>query len=933
MLMTFVNNDAKTDKLQKASPQKASLQKASLQKASPQKAPSQSHRKKDPVSDSASSLLVPTPQNHIFVAPITTKADLSSQMALQSSFYVNPSLDTPTSLSSTTFDYHNGTHKRRSKSGCVTCKIRKKKCDELRPTCGDCQRLGKACVWVGKDMSESEIQDLKRKVETFEDGNKTRKRAHSIKNPDEMPEKERASKRTKVPGSKNPGSGNEGNPEASLFSPFFATTGLPLPSLSPLLNPQTGSPFFYSGTNLHSKPDDEGIHFGITPSPSALNLQDFSKGGSTSLRKGHHHAAHMLPTSLLREFQYAPDTSNGPVQDSVAVNGLPEKAEEIEEINEPHEIPDTCYLSYPSSPMSLSWIMDYSHPEGTCFEAAGASPMSRFLQLPPSEHAGQERYVGQFDYPIYSQPSVSKTLSQSLDPVGVALYQHYRDKVAKMVCIIPQPEANFYLKTFLPMAHVDKGVLYAIIAWSAFHLGGEQYESQGRRYTEMSLKHIQQANTTGTPKASARNSQIIKLANLLILSSAEICHGDVKKWSVYLAWAYALIKNNIGGLHHLKNSGDSDQEWLAANFAYHDVMASSISERGTYFPIEDYDDLDFEGGGRTLSHTNAMQPHSMAGVNPLHGICKPLFNVIGEISTFSLEVKKVLKGSHWLPDGSTCSTRSSLQYDDSGSNSSSSSKTSPKNTGNDPRNNSAPQTGYSMYDDPNCGFQPMRPQSPSSLLNRVYGSLDDGGMPPEKPNQDNSFAKLESLFGGFPEETHEYNGHSILENDEINKQDVIRFALQRSKILEAKIDKCKPTANSLATISGANLQWQLTLFELMQATAKLHLRQSILKINSSCLETQMLLHDALKYIDVIITTPLNSSLCFPIFIAGINCVSKTDRNTMRKRFEKLYKDCKAGNIQRIKSVMEKVWSKNPNGDTIIDWFSIVKRLDWDLSFA
>lgn len=34
----------------------------------------------------------------------------------------------------------------KSKTGCVTCLSRKKKCDETTPQCGNCRRLGLACV-------------------------------------------------------------------------------------------------------------------------------------------------------------------------------------------------------------------------------------------------------------------------------------------------------------------------------------------------------------------------------------------------------------------------------------------------------------------------------------------------------------------------------------------------------------------------------------------------------------------------------------------------------------------------------------------------------------------------------------------------------------------------------------------------------------------
>ena len=35
----------------------------------------------------------------------------------------------------------------RSRGGCLSCKARKKKCDEIRPRCSDCRRLNLACRW------------------------------------------------------------------------------------------------------------------------------------------------------------------------------------------------------------------------------------------------------------------------------------------------------------------------------------------------------------------------------------------------------------------------------------------------------------------------------------------------------------------------------------------------------------------------------------------------------------------------------------------------------------------------------------------------------------------------------------------------------------------------------------------------------------------
>lgn len=46
---------------------------------------------------------------------------------------------------------------RRVQTGCLTCKRRKKKCDEMKPRCGDCQRLCLGCSWPPQRQSRERL--------------------------------------------------------------------------------------------------------------------------------------------------------------------------------------------------------------------------------------------------------------------------------------------------------------------------------------------------------------------------------------------------------------------------------------------------------------------------------------------------------------------------------------------------------------------------------------------------------------------------------------------------------------------------------------------------------------------------------------------------------------------------------------------------------
>ncbi|WWC91955.1 uncharacterized protein L201_006907 [Kwoniella dendrophila CBS 6074] len=53
---------------------------------------------------------------------------------------------TPTPPATTSKSTNNAPQIKRGKTGCITCRIRKKRCDEAKPTCNNCDRLGLDCM-------------------------------------------------------------------------------------------------------------------------------------------------------------------------------------------------------------------------------------------------------------------------------------------------------------------------------------------------------------------------------------------------------------------------------------------------------------------------------------------------------------------------------------------------------------------------------------------------------------------------------------------------------------------------------------------------------------------------------------------------------------------------------------------------------------------
>ena len=125
--------------------------------------------------------------------------------------------------------------------------------------------------------------------------------------------------------------------------------------------------------------------------------------------------------------------------------------------------------------------------------------------------------------------------------------------------------------------------------------------------------------------------------------------------------------------------------------------------------------------------------------------------------------------------------------------------------------------------------------------------------------------------------------------------------------MEKEIDESRPESDDLVGLTDEELELQLTLFEAFQLSAKLFLNQSIMKCNPSMLESQVIKNDLIKCIDILLGTPVQASLVFPVFMAGIHCVTNHDRGEMKKRMDEFMKLYGPWNVRRAKFIVEKVW--------------------------
>ncbi|ANZ76901.1 BA75_03944T0 [Komagataella pastoris] len=698
--------------------------------------------------------------------------------------------------------------KKRSRNGCVTCKVRKKRCDESKPICGDCARLKRPCKYLNDTMTPEETKRIKSEILVMEEEYKCRRR-----------------------NKKRPKSSSSSNKQNKVvFNPLT-----PLAPEMPLSEEFNGAP-------LATAPQPSHVaHTDHVDSPNSLHKS---------------HSIHDLFSQFSNQFPFSPFMMKSPNIENGEGGPL---LHDLPDLHLDSEFLPTYQQEFEAE---MSKDIDFSnnvdHHNDTHNNNHNVKNNSQYRPLYESSRVelleeNKNQLINSTQphnhLEIIDNPSLIATTTLSvLNSQDIMYYDYFKRRLSRIISIVPEKE-NLYLKIFLPMAHYDLGCLYGILAWSSFHMGNH-HQARGNVYVDKALKYIndtkinenniEEPGNTATKWLSRHNRVNMRLASLLIICGAEICKGDVKNWGSYLEQAAMLVKRN-GGLSSFNES--QSQHWLIANMAYHDILTSSASERGLLFSLDEY--------ARVVNF-------SKFGLDPLHGISKPLFQIIAEISSLATEVKHLLK------------------------------------------------------------------RTTNTLTNQYLGHANSLDSPEFDYATD--IPGTSSTSGSTSDE-------SVAATEFESRHDALLYINTKANDILRRIDNCHPNMEFLRTLPPKDLNLQLSLFQVFQLAAKLHIQQSVLKNPATSLPIQLLICEMSRYLDHVLNSPVESCLCFPLFVCGMNCCTKKDRKLIRDKFDEYLDRYRYGNVERTKIIMEQVWMMNPTGSKNIDWYEIVKKLGWNLSFA
>lgn len=184
-----------------------------------------------------------------------------------------------------------------------------------------------------------------------------------------------------------------------------------------------------------------------------------------------------------------------------------------------------------------------------------------------------------------------KHMELLLSDKGFKFLEYYIFYYSNSITICPA-DSNYFVKTFLPLAYSCEPILYALVSWGCL-MYHSQDEARVYLHKATLLMYKTIETKKSNEKTYSDYQHFKEMCSFfLIVIGWEICAGDTNNWYHLLAQCKELI-SKYGGLQKISemSSNSNDIKWLISNFQFHDVFASRSLETGTFFTMSEYENV------------------------------------------------------------------------------------------------------------------------------------------------------------------------------------------------------------------------------------------------------------------------------------------------------------------------------------------------------
>ncbi|RPB27572.1 hypothetical protein L211DRAFT_779792 [Terfezia boudieri ATCC MYA-4762] len=495
----------------------------------------------------------------------------------------------------------------KSRNGCVTCKGKRLKCDETKPTCQQCAKRGVECGGYKKDFKWRAYEETQMSSKAPKNSRKSKKVINGINKP------------KKVPPPLSNAALNVSETSLSVWSaslsPFSPTFGSPLPY-------DTCARYPYDHLPQQDMPIS-GKSEGFDLDQSHSYVVDHEGSLSPHFRYGHqsHASQSSIDTYLdMNEIGLYSSTNTSYNDISSSISGVAPASEITPNSAYPTISVDSAVYPVASPPIKLEdaeedhlyTLAAAPQDDGPWAMGFPSPAMSNHSSMSSESHHSKQTIVR--GVPINaSDPDI--------------LMMHFDQSTCGIMSLKNGPNENPWRTLIWPMAQETPALYHAISAMTAFHLSRDTqaFRVQGVEHVRMSLNALSTGIGNGTMSDEGA------LATTLVLAFAEAFDRHITTGAEHLKGAKILINRALARHQHSPQWSENVRrlKFLYNVWVYLDVLARLTSDSN------DDDDIANPIVFGPVSPTEE--------IDPLMGCATTLFPLIGRVANL---VRKVRQSSN-----------------------------------------------------------------------------------------------------------------------------------------------------------------------------------------------------------------------------------------------------------------------------------------------
>jgi len=125
---------------------------------------------------------------------------------------------------------------------------------------------------------------------------------------------------------------------------------------------------------------------------------------------------------------------------------------------------------------------------------------------------------------------------------------------------------------------------------------------------------------------------------------------------------------------------------------------------------------------------------------------------------------------------------------------------------------------------------------------------------------------------------------------------------------------------------GTDRSLLVIAFQTFQIASELYLRQAVLRTGSADIINRQLAARILKYMRLMLGTPNESQMMFPLFLAGVCTQHEAGRTEIMSIFTKFSQRVQVRNVFTVVNLLLEVWKRDPDGDKYVDWRKLAEEV-------